>query len=242
MRELERQVWLTVLDRKWREHLYEMDYLREGIGLRAMAQRDPLVEYQREGAEMFEAMRDGFAEEVVGHLFNIDLQVVPNGAGPQLSAQSAAATAGQLVGALTGARADRSADAEPAAQTPQQDAAAASSAQPSSSPSQRKGKPLRKPPARAAEDDPAPTPDAPVAASTEAARKGSIHVKGAATHADSSRLSYSAPDEQGAVSKSGRATGSAGDDPYAGVGRNQPCPCGSGKKFKLCHGRNPNAA
>ena len=80
MRELERQVWLTVLDRKWREHLYEMDYLREGIGLRAMAQRDPLVEYQREGAQMFDAMRDGFAEEVVGYLFNIDVQVVPDAA------------------------------------------------------------------------------------------------------------------------------------------------------------------
>ena len=53
MRELERRVLLTVLDRKWREHLYEMDYLREGIGLRAMAQRDPLVEYQREGGDMF---------------------------------------------------------------------------------------------------------------------------------------------------------------------------------------------
>ncbi len=55
MRELERRVLLTVLDRKWREHLYEMDYLREGIGLRAMAQRDPLVEYQREGGDMFNA-------------------------------------------------------------------------------------------------------------------------------------------------------------------------------------------
>ena len=242
MRELERQVWLTVLDRKWREHLYEMDYLREGIGLRAMAQRDPLVEYQREGAQMFDAMREGFAEEVVGYLFNIDVQVVPDNAGPQLSAASAAATAGQLAGALGGARADRSTDAEPAAQPPQEEAAAASPAQPSSNPSQRKGKPLRKPPVRATEDEPAPTPAATVAASAEAARKGSVHIKGAAAHADSSRLSYSAPDEQGAVSKSGRDTGSAGDDLYAGVGRNQPCPCGSGKKFKLCHGRNPNAA
>ena len=58
MRELERRVVLSVLDRKWREHLYEMDYLQEGIGLRAMAQRDPLVEYQREGFDMFAAMMD----------------------------------------------------------------------------------------------------------------------------------------------------------------------------------------
>ena len=59
MRQLERNVLLNVLDRKWREHLYEMDYLREGIGLRAMAQRDPVVEYQREGYDMFVGMLDG---------------------------------------------------------------------------------------------------------------------------------------------------------------------------------------
>ena len=70
MRELERRVVLSVLDRKWREHLYEMDYLREGIGLRAMAQRDPLVEYQREGFDMFNAMMEGIKEESVGYLFN----------------------------------------------------------------------------------------------------------------------------------------------------------------------------
>ena len=58
MRELERRVVLSVLDRKWREHLYEMDYLQEGIGLRAMAQRDPLVEYQREGYLLFQAMTE----------------------------------------------------------------------------------------------------------------------------------------------------------------------------------------
>ncbi len=75
MREFERQVLLTVLDRKWREHLYEMDYLREGIGLRAMAQRDPLVEYQREGGDMFNAMMEAFMEEVVGYLFNLDVRV-----------------------------------------------------------------------------------------------------------------------------------------------------------------------
>ncbi|MFX8335576.1 hypothetical protein ABTL52_20205, partial [Acinetobacter baumannii] len=56
MRELERRVVLQVLDRRWRDHLYEMDYLKEGIGLRAMAQRDPLIEYQREGFEMFQSM------------------------------------------------------------------------------------------------------------------------------------------------------------------------------------------
>ncbi|MEZ5117133.1 MAG: preprotein translocase subunit SecA [Candidatus Nanopelagicales bacterium] len=77
MRELERRVILSVLDRKWREHLYEMDYLRDGIGLRAMAQRDPLIEYQREGFDLFNAMMDGIKEETVGYLFNLEVQVAP---------------------------------------------------------------------------------------------------------------------------------------------------------------------
>ena len=74
-RELERRVLLSVLDRKWREHLYEMDYLQEGIGLRAMAQRDPLVEYQKEGFDMFRAMMDAIQEESVGFLFNLEVQI-----------------------------------------------------------------------------------------------------------------------------------------------------------------------
>ena len=74
-RELERKVLLSVLDRKWREHLYEMDYLQEGIGLRAMAQRDPLVEYQREGYELFAAMMDAIKEEIAGFLFNVEVTV-----------------------------------------------------------------------------------------------------------------------------------------------------------------------
>jgi preprotein translocase subunit SecA len=77
MRQLERNVLLNVIDRKWREHLYEMDYLKEGIGLRAMAQRDPLVEYQREGFDMFTGMLDGLKEESVGFLFNVAVEAVP---------------------------------------------------------------------------------------------------------------------------------------------------------------------
>ena len=75
MRELERRVVLSVLDRKWREHLYEMDYLQDGIGLRAMAQKDPLVEYQREGYTLFQAMMESIKEESVGYLFNVEVQV-----------------------------------------------------------------------------------------------------------------------------------------------------------------------
>ena len=69
MRNTERMVILPIIDQKWREHLYEMDYLKEGIGLRAMAQRDPLVEYQKEGGEMFNAMNEGVKEETVRQLF-----------------------------------------------------------------------------------------------------------------------------------------------------------------------------
>jgi len=75
MRELERRVVLSVLDRKWREHLYEMDYLQDGIGLRAMAQKDPLVEYQREGYTLFQAMMESIKEESIGYLFNVEVEV-----------------------------------------------------------------------------------------------------------------------------------------------------------------------
>ncbi|MCR2827256.1 preprotein translocase subunit SecA, partial [Microbacterium sp. zg.Y909] len=75
MRELERRVVLQVLDRRWRDHLYEMDYLKDGIGLRAMAQRDPLIEYQREGYQMFQAMMGQIKEESVGFLYNLEVEV-----------------------------------------------------------------------------------------------------------------------------------------------------------------------
>jgi preprotein translocase subunit SecA len=75
MRELERRVVLQVLDRRWRDHLYEMDYLKDGIGLRAMAQRDPLIEYQREGYQMFQAMMGQIKEESVGYLYNLEVEV-----------------------------------------------------------------------------------------------------------------------------------------------------------------------
>jgi preprotein translocase subunit SecA len=75
MRELERRVVLSVIDRRWRDHLYEMDYLKDGIGLRAMAQRDPLVEYQREGYALFQSMMGQIREETVGFLFNLEVEV-----------------------------------------------------------------------------------------------------------------------------------------------------------------------
>jgi preprotein translocase SecA subunit len=93
MRELERKVVLSVLDRKWREHLYEMDYLKEGIGLRAMAQRDPLIEYQREGYEMFSAMLDAMKEETVGFLFNLQVETAEPEPAPTTATEVPAAFA-----------------------------------------------------------------------------------------------------------------------------------------------------
>jgi preprotein translocase subunit SecA len=135
LRELERKILLSVLDRKWREHLYEMDYLQEGIGLRAMAQRDPLVEYQKEGFELFSAMMDSIAEEMVGYLFNVEVSIE-----------------------------DESVQAKGLQQ-----------------------------------------PDAP------------------------QQLRYTAPNETGS---SAPVTATKGGE----VSRNAPCPCGSGKKYKRCHG------
>jgi preprotein translocase subunit SecA len=158
MRELERRVVLSVLDRKWREHLYEMDYLQEGIGLRAMAQRDPLVEYQREGFNMFSAMMDAIKEESVGYVFNLEVQIEQD--------EEEAAVEGEH-------------------------------------------------------------PEV-VAKGLEAPRRPA-------------HLQYSAPTVDGDTAGGGGGGGTQTaveqlDDVYADVPRNAPCPCGSGKKFKRCHG------
>jgi preprotein translocase subunit SecA len=142
MRELERQVVLSVLDRKWREHLYEMDYLQEGIGLRAMGQRDPLVEYQKEGYDLFVAMMDAIKEQVVGFVFNAQVQVQDN--------------------------------------------------------------------------------------------KEDIEAKGF-TKVEKQNLSYSAP-----TLDNSENVKTVSQSKVTEVGRNEPCPCGSGKKYKRCHGASGN--
>ena len=73
LREIERRVMLSVIDQHWREHLYEMDYLREGINLRAMGQRDPLAEWQREGFDMFGAMMDSIRDNFVQYVFRLEV-------------------------------------------------------------------------------------------------------------------------------------------------------------------------
>ena len=172
MRELERRVVLQVLDRKWREHLYEMDYLQEGIGLRAMAQRDPLVEYQREGFDMFSAMLDAIKEESVGFLFNVEVEIQQPVAEPEDAAE-----------------------VTPAVEVEQPPAA------------------VEPPAAR-----PAPA----------------VMAKGLQTESRSDNLQYSAP----TLDQAEPERTSSGDFDAGGgePGRNAPCPCGSGKKFKRCHG------
>jgi preprotein translocase subunit SecA len=137
MREIERRVVMSVLDRKWREHLYEMDYLQEGIGLRAMAQRDPLVEYQREGFLLFEAMMDGIKEESVGYIFNVEVQVEPPSLAGARDGSTGGAIAGQalepmsvsdMIGALAATPQDAPVDgaAEPADEVQDREVAATS--------------------------------------------------------------------------------------------------------------------
>ena len=210
MRELERRVLLTVLDRKWREHLYEMDYLREGIGLRAMAQRDPLVEYQREGGAMFSAMMEAFMEEVVGYVFHLDVEVqettvavVTDSDGEpiqmvraELAAVPTAMTAVTVtllsLGQIRTGRASRCTQST-----------------------------TRSPDVLAEE----PVPALP---RVKARPRRRIRLAYPAQLLSSGRRRQSQDDRQAA---------SKADNPYANVGRNAPCPCGSGKKFKMCHGR-----
>ncbi|GAA2214323.1 preprotein translocase subunit SecA [Nonomuraea monospora] len=162
MRDLERRVILSVLDRKWREHLYEMDYLREGIGMRAYAQKDPKIEYAREGFEMFTAMLEGIKEDSVGFLFNLEVEVQEN---PIVEEEDA------------------------------------------------------------------------VLAETR-----SIIARGLRGPERPAELEYSAPGEQGEVEHVRVRTTQAERAAYGNVERNAPCPCGSGKKYKRCHGDPKNAA
>ncbi len=212
MRELERRVLLTVLDRKWREHLYEMDYLREGIGLRAMAQRDPLVEYQREGGTMFNAMMEAFMEEVVGYLFNLEVQTgesIEQTATPELvkDADGAATSIADMMRGLAPA------EPEPATAAPTGRAAARRTG--GGRPQRRRG--------------------APEASEDAETRPAAFAAKGLQARAPRG-LAYSAPDETGAATTTGADTRASGDK-FAGAERNKPCPCGSGKKYKMCHGR-----
>ena len=199
MRELERRVLLSVLDRKWREHLYEMDYLREGIYLRAYSQRDPLVEYQREGFEMFATMMDGIKEESVGFLFNLEVSTDDEDDEDEVEIE------------------------EPLRRVI-----------PDIPSSGRRRRRLRRPDGRLRP--------------RRAAQRGD-RVSGRGVRPQPPDQGQGAPADQAAAepvllrpSEDGEAevkgsTVTTADDPFAKVGRNAQCPCGSGKKYKMCHGR-----
>jgi preprotein translocase subunit SecA len=229
MRELERQVLLQVMDRKWREHLYEMDYLKEGIGLRAMAQRDPLIEYQREGFDMFTAMLEGIKEETVTHLFTVRVQAVPQAAAQPPAAQP------------------------PAAQPP-----AAQPAPADESATRTQPNPVVAPAAERVTRTPVPAgnrggrhaaPERDPAADPAATTGVLPTVFGGNGPRRAAELQYSGPSEDGGTtrSRSGGGTPGAGGRAARGGGstaepaRNRPCPCGSGRKYKHCHGA-PTAA
>jgi preprotein translocase subunit SecA len=236
MREVERRVVLSVLDRKWREHLYEMDYLQEGIGLRAMAQRDPLVEYQREGFQLFEAMNESIKEESVGYLFNVQVDVdQPAAPAPTVQPMSVSdMLAGSGVSGADQATAeDQGATSQPAPSLAEAVAARQQAAD-----------------AHAGHDhaghahaghDHAPHDDAASAQAPQAAEATpTFRAKGLEQPARApQQLQYSAPGETGEVEQRTVATGSDTLTPeqLQGVSRNSPCPCGSGKKFKMCHGK-----
>jgi preprotein translocase subunit SecA len=259
MREIERRVVLSVLDRKWREHLYEMDYLREGIGLRAMAQRDPLVEYQREGYDMFNSMMDGIKEESVGNLFNLQVEFQENPIVEEVGAGAQLAFGGSLPGVTTGGVQQAPAAA---AQAPAAPAAPARAARPVPPPQPAAAPPpaaFGKSRGRHAADG---RGHATAAGRGQAAtRSGNTRAAEAAAAAAAAEqetdtipqdeasgpqpvlparlqprrptnLQYSAPSETGGVERHGESAA----DPYATVGRNDLCPCGSGRKYKRCHG------
>ena len=290
MRVFERQVVLSVLDRKWREHLYEMDYLREGIGLRAMAQRDPLVEYQREGFDMFNAMMDGIKEESVGALFNLKVEVQQNpiteeagetgvaapGTAPDLgvapaagpapgsapavpSAPATAAPSRGMAAPGTGTAAPGTAPRTGGNGAPGRSGAGASRASNKTTAGARatasKTGAGAKTPAGSGSGakTPAGTGRSAGAGRTTAGAGGRHRGGPKNPEAEgngngpapvlpaglgprpSGALQYTAPSVDGGTHVESHVEGTPTGG-FANVGRNDPCPCGSGRKYKRCHG------
>jgi preprotein translocase subunit SecA len=185
MRELERTIMLNILDQQWREHLYEMDYLREGIGLRAMGQRDPLTEWQREGYDMFAQMMKSVAQDFVRYIMHADVRLeAPAEPEPSKVVGMTLTSSDNVEPAALGGGAATGAPAAPAAE--------------------------------------APTPAAAAAAAVRPGRSGSASRAQRVTEA----LAAPAAASSRTVVKDERQK----------LGPNAPCYCGSGRKFKHCHG------
>ena len=187
LRDLERRVVLAVLDRKWREHLYEMDYLKDGIGLRGMGQRDPLVEYQREGYQMYNSMIEAIKEESVQLLFHIDVKQVASTEDAVDEVEESDENGESEVEAAEG-----EVEEEDAKQAIAESAAVSESGE------------------------------------------STLPVAGPApiSHAEGKVPASKRPksDELKTPWADGRT--------FPGTGKNAPCPCGSGRKYKMCHGQN----
>ncbi|MEE8727111.1 MAG: preprotein translocase subunit SecA [Bifidobacterium thermacidophilum] len=201
LHQLERRVVLAVLDRKWREHLYEMDYLKDGIGLRGMGQRDPLVEYQREGYQMYNQMIEAIKEETIQLLFHVDIQEVAQN--EDISSEHDEDVAVDKAEAAVGIT---STDAEDEPTT-----------------------------VSAAPEDPSESNE--TADEDDAADHREPGVVGPApiSHEDVKLPASKRPksDELKSPWADGRT--------FPGTPKNAPCPCGSGRKYKMCHGHNEKA-
>ena len=204
LRDLERRVVLAVLDRKWREHLYEMDYLKDGIGLRGMGQRDPLVEYQREGYQMYNSMIEAIKEETVQLLFHIDIKQV--------------ATTDEAVDEVE--ETVESADTIAVASGPDENGESVVEA------------------AEGEVEEEDEDTDAKQAIAESAAASGA----GESTLPVAGPAPISHAEGKGPVSKRQKSeelkTPWADGRTFPGTGKNAPCPCGSGRKYKMCHGQN----
>ena len=214
LRTLERRVVLAVLDRKWREHLYEMDYLKDGIGLRGMGQRDPLVEYQREGYQMYNQMIEAIKEETVQLLFHIDLDSIAqtNDDGTDSIDDAAVDSAEIKMGD------DVSEDDE-----------------------LNKGNLSEHEPEEAARidnhADELETAEN-IAAVKEAAEEGErIPESGLLGPEPMSHAEGKVPARKRPKSEELKTPWSDGRT-FPGTPKNAPCPCGSGRKYKMCHGQN----
>ena len=244
MRYHERIVMLSVLDGLWKDHLLQMDHLKEGIGLRGYAQQDPLVAYKKESFEMFETMMLRFQEDTARHLFRMQI-IGPDGTPIETPEQMQRAQ--QAMAAQQQAMAAQQAFAEQAAQAHlarQQELAAqalaggdvpqipqrASSSQPRS-PQQAPRAPQQ--PARA---------HSPMEGTGQpASRQAGVPTRSAATTIDKLEREFQMKKQRelDQARAAGSASASNGGGPrHAGqkVGRNDDCPCGSGKKYKKCHG------
>jgi len=214
LRTLERRVVLAVLDRKWREHLYEMDYLKDGIGLRGMGQRDPLVEYQREGYQMYNQMIEAIKEETVQLLFHIDLD-------------SIAQTNDNGTDSIDDAAVD-SAEIKMGDDVSEDDELS-------------KGNLSEHEPEEAARiDDHADELETAenIAAVKEAAAEGErIPESGLLGPEPMSHAEGKVPASKRPKSEELKTPWSDGRT-FPGTPKNAPCPCGSGRKYKMCHGQN----